>query len=64
MAGALWDLTLSWYFNISSPSLGPLSSKEVTATLIHQRLVLQDKVATCSSETQVSLSVKASEEHL
>lgn len=64
MAGVLWDLKLSWYFNVSSPSLGPPSLKGVTATLIHQRLVLQDQVSMCSSETQVSLSMKPSKEHL
>lgn len=35
VAGVLWDLTLSWYFNTFSHSMGP-SLKEFTATLIHQ----------------------------
>lgn len=61
VAVVLWCLTLSWYFNVSSPILDPPSLEECSATLIHQRLVLQDKLSTCSSKIQVILSSK---EHL
>lgn len=63
MSGVLWDLTFLWYFNISSPRMGP-SLKEFTSILIHQRLVFQAKISICSSKIQVSLSTKPSKEHL
>lgn len=63
MAGVLWNLTFSWYFNIFSSSMGP-SLTEFISILKHQRLVFQAKISTCSSKIQVSLSIKPPKEHL